>query len=209
MKRRPLPISPCPEELPKDLHAAIERFAQLWQASQLRPRVTERCLAQWKALIEEWLTAEDLPVFIRSGAGQRGHALTHLNHRIIVGADNSPAHWALSLALQDQCPTLDAVRAAFQADAIPVCMALENGEKQRAKYRCNRQMCNLNKLGWKVCHRVGVGERRPKISATSDWERIRSHFTRFISPANMFVVPKKWSGLGELASVIRTFGDAP
>jgi hypothetical protein len=88
-------------------------------------------------------------------------------------------------------------------------MALAREERVKAKYRCNRQALNLNELGWKVCHRVGVGEGRPRISEQAPWERICSHFRRFVSPSNLFLVPKEWSGLGELSSVIRAFGDAP
>jgi hypothetical protein len=200
----------CPETLTQDLEILIEQFAVLWQASSERPRVLHGCAERWTALVNEWITAVDLPLLIRAGAGRRrGQELVHASGRLVVCADNSPAHWAMSLALQGECPTLDDIRALFAADRVPVCMAMSGTERLNAKYRCNRQKINLNTLGWKVCHRERVGERRPQISELASWERITSHFRRFVSPANMFLVPKKWAGLGELMNVINVFGQRP
>jgi hypothetical protein len=167
MSKAPLPIAPCPKSLPAELHESIERFARLWQSSPLRPRVTSACLAQWQTLIGEWITSTDLPVLIRAGVGRRGQELFHANGRIVICTDNSPAHWSLALALQGRCPIIEDVRKAFRDDAVPVCMALAREERVKAKYRCNRQALNLNELGWKVCHRVGVGEGIPSANGRS------------------------------------------
>lgn len=205
-----LDVPRCPETLAPELEAVIEQFAALWFTSPHRPRVGAECSARWDALLDAWIGAGDLPLLIRAGAGKRrGQAPPHESGRLVVCTDNSPAHWSLALALQGKCPTLDEVRALFAADRLPVCMAMSGLERVSAKYRCNRQALNLNTLGWKVCHREPVGERRPQISERAPLERITSHFGRFLRPANMFLVPKKWAGLGELVGVIRAFGNSP
>jgi hypothetical protein len=75
-----------------------------------------------------------------------------------VPADNSPANWALSLALSGECPTLAQVHEYFERDAIPVAMAMRKQERQNARFRCTRAKgAHLNRLGWKVAHLRDVG----------------------------------------------------
>jgi hypothetical protein len=57
---------------------------------------------------------------------------------------------------------------------------------------------NPNKAGWKVCHveRVGLATALP-LAELPEFQ-LREHFRRLMAPGNMFVIPKKYSGLGEL-----------
>lgn len=59
----------------------------------------------------------------------------------------------------------------------------------------------VNKQGWKVCHisAVGLGTALRKSTELSDYE---ARFARLIRPCNMFLVPKRHAGIGELAPVI-------
>jgi hypothetical protein len=91
-----------------------------------------------------------------------------------------------------------------RADQIPVAMALTAEEKETATYQCimARVPQNLNALGWKVCHidKVSLGH-RGRLE-TCNLGTIVDRFRRFLSPSNMFVVPKAWAGLGELPEVV-------
>jgi len=97
--------------------------------------------------------------------------------------------------------TLSDVRDALSNDAIPVALALKTFEQERATYHCTRTEISLNKLGWKVGHLHDVGLGRGDLP-TMPVEKLFEHFSRFLSPSNMFVVPLSWAGLAELPEML-------
>ena len=118
-------------------------------------------------------------------------------------ADNNPANWALSLALAGECPTLAQVHDHLGRDAIPVAMAMRREEREKARFRCTRAKgAQLNGLGWKVAHIRSVGLGYGIELESAPIQTIAEHFLRFMSPANMFVVPLRWAGLAELPELI-------
>jgi len=195
----PFPIAP--DLLPEGMNNRVEELARIWSQSASRPTPSSRVVQHWNQLIENWVNDAGLPLLVRKFDNNRGSVLQHESGRFIVPVDNSPAPWALSRAVAEEEPTLEEIRNAFAADAIPVAMAMSGPERASARYRCNLTSMGLgspNGAGWKVCHikRVGLAGTIP-IGALPE-PQLREHFRRLMAPGNMFVIPKKYSGLGEL-----------
>jgi hypothetical protein len=199
-------IPTAPTIAPRSISDGIAAAASAWYDDPERPRLPDVMLARWSALLEEWCSADDIPLLIRKARDNRGHALRHSSGRILVPADNSPAHWSITLAYSDTCPSLDEVRAMLSSDKIPVAMAIKAAEKSQAKYKCTRQAVRgPNALGWKVAHidDVGLGYSDSLESIPPDV--LCAHFKRFLSPANMFLVPKAYAGVAETPEFIEVF----
>lgn len=196
-------IAPCPPDLPEDVQTSLRRAAQLWRDSDHRPRVAELLLSRWCQLIEEWIDAADVPLLVRKHRGTRGQVLLHASGRAIIPVDNTPAHWALGLALAGHCPDLNSVRRLIQNDAVPIAMTMTADERRLAKHtgRNARWAGRLNDLGWKVCHATEIGLRSRTPLADLPIESLTQHFRSLMSPANMFLVPLVWAGFGELPEV--------
>src|SRR5262245_31532107 len=99
-------------------------LCRAWACSALRPRVSASVRQGWSALLDAWITEVDFPLFVRRAGAGRGRVLRHETGRPIVPTDNSPAHWALSLALRETVPTLAEIREWLARDAVPVAMVL-------------------------------------------------------------------------------------
>jgi hypothetical protein len=192
----------CPDPLPDDLLRLAKALACAWINHPSRLRVSKETVEHWDRLIEAWIAAEDMPLFVRKSDGNRGSLLTHHTGRHLVPTDNTPANWVFGLAIEDVRPTLDNIRCMLKADQIPVAMAYKAKEKQVAQFKCTTHPRNLNLFGWKICHvdKVGLGFKGEleNISLAD----LKQHFRRTMTPHNMFLVPKVWSGLGEMPEMI-------
>jgi len=145
----------------------------------------------------------EMPLLVRRSGAGRGQLIRHVSGRGLVPADNSPAHWSLSLALQSEVPTLGDIRTLLERDLIPIAMILSRKEREQATYRCTRSAVSLNELGRKVAHIEDVALGRGELE-TMPIASLRSHFLRFMMPSNMFVMPLEWAGLAELPRVIES-----
>lgn len=196
------PIPPCPKEFSDDLTLRVRQLAHAWANSPLRPRVSASIRHAWHQLLDAWIADDRLPILVRRMREGRGRAIPHPSGRLIVPTDNSPANWAMTLALSGQCPSVDEVHALFDADAIPVAMAFKKQERPQARFRSTRARgAQLNQLGWKVAHvhPVGIGYKGSLI--TVPVQDLIAHFRNFLWPGNMFVIPMIWAGLAELHEV--------
>jgi hypothetical protein len=83
-------------------------------------------------------------------------------------------------------------------DSFPVAMIMKRVEKPTAKFRCLLQrQDNLNVHGWKLGHIIEVGLAGRTPIEDVPLVRLIEHFTRSMSPSNMFLVPLPWAGLAE------------
>lgn len=195
-------VPACSDPLPSELTRSARQLAEAWIHDPTRPTVAEDVRVHWKRLVEEWIQNADMPLYVRKFRGNRGQELTHTSGRILVPVDNSTAHWAFASALQGQTPSLPDVRALMERDEMPVAMAFTKVEREAARFTCNRNQVNLNTLGWKVCHIEPVGMKSRGEITQLPIEVLLKHFRRYLSPTNMFLVPKIWSGLGEMPEMI-------
>jgi hypothetical protein len=95
------------------------------------------------------------------------------------------------LALDGVVPEIEYIIKNYLSE-IPISIL----ERRRYKLR------DLNSEGWKVCHIDSVSCPKAKKIAAFPLEKIADGFKRFLSPRNMFLIPKSFSGAGELEEVI-------
>jgi len=195
----------CPESLPDEVERSLGQLAEAWAKTEVRPRIHAATLAHWDRLLDEWALEHDLPLFIRKWGRDlaRGQTVRHSTGRSLVPSDNTLAHWAFVRAYQGECPTIGDVRGYVARRELPVAMALKTSELPLADYRKLRgRSDNLNKLGWRVCHRVPVGMRKPGKLSALPIDDLMLHFKRFLAPSNMFLVPKLFGGMGGLPTML-------
>jgi hypothetical protein len=201
---KPSLLPQCPENLPPDISLLLKQIGEAWATSPQRPRLDKEIVSKWSSLLETWIASQDLPLLIRKSSESRGTEILHCSGRSLIPTDNSPAQWVFSLALKEECPSIEEIRGLYKADQIPIAMALKKVEKERAKYKCPLTACvNLNRLGWKLAHIRPIGLKHHKPLAETPLEDILTHFHYFLSPSNLFVVPLSIGGLGELDQVTR------
>lgn len=193
----------CPTPLPEDIAIQLRTLAATWAASPARPEPLPDVLDNWDALIAAWAEDDSLPLFARKFKDNRGAHLAHVSGRVVIPADNTPAHWAFAQALHGACPTLDDVRRSIEGNFIPVAMILSRAERQLAALTGSRTRSeNLNAAGWKLAHIKPIGLKRAIALPDVPIERLREHFRLFMSPSNMFVVPLELAGLAETAEMV-------
>lgn len=72
-------LAHCPEILPPELAELIDCFGRAWANSPSRPCPSAKAIAHWSELLTAWVAADDLPLFVRKHANNRGSLfLTHL-----------------------------------------------------------------------------------------------------------------------------------
>jgi hypothetical protein len=112
----------------------------------------------------------------------------------------------MALALCGSRPSLNDVRAMFADDRVPVAMVIKASEKTQAKFRCTRQSSpGPNHMGWKVAHIEDVGLGYTDVLTTLPLSELQAHFVRFLSPSNMFLVPKAYAGIAETPEFVSAF----
>jgi hypothetical protein len=199
-------LSRAPAQPPSSIREGLAASATAWALDPLRPRIQPSVLAKWEVLLSEWTDDSNLPLFIRKFKDNRGHRITHGSGRVLVPTDNSPAHWSISLAFDGRCPSLGEVMTMLENDEIPVAMAISRAEKDGARYRCTRQtLSGPNELGWKVAHIEDVGLGYTGVLRDVALPVLAAHHKRFLSPTNIFLVPKEYAGVAETPEFIRAF----
>ena len=197
------PFPECPSNLPSDIESLLSELAMKWHNSEMRPRISEQSLKHWDKLIDNWIGDKKLPIFIRKLTEGRGCEIVHKEGRRIIPADNSPANWSFYMAYQECYFDINDIKKFIDMDEIPIAFAFKPDEIQRAvKTHTGCGDIDINKKGWKVCHIQPIGlKTRMKINEIP-LSVIEEHFRNFLSPSNMFLVPKKLSGFGELPHLI-------
>jgi hypothetical protein len=179
--------------LAEDLRGLLADLGRRWATSRYRPRPSPESLKRWDKLLE-WWEISDLPLLLRTGDRNLvGKPTRGASGRKIFFADNTPAWWSFGLALEEHAPDISQWTADDVCANVPLGMMMRGGRLRR----------DVNQEGWKVCHieRVSDGSRRAPVETLDD-ATLRARFRRFISPLNMFLVPKSHAGLGELPEVI-------
>ncbi|MFX1298321.1 MAG: hypothetical protein ACFFD2_26135 [Promethearchaeota archaeon] len=199
----------CPEELSNKIENLLQDISREWYNSGIRPQIDEKTLLHWDKLIEDWINDKTLPMLIRKRSQGRGKIYYHEETgRELIPTDNTPAKWIFAQAyIEGSEFNLDNIRAMFERKTIPIAMALSKKEKQETNYNNIKNYIDINKLGWKLCHIQPVGLRKRISFNQLPIKTLEEHFRNFLSPSNMFLVPKKMSGLGEIPHIIEYMKD--
>ena len=189
---------------------ALRRLASNWRESPTRPCITGQDALAWHALMQQWVRDRRFPLLVRHPRLGRGREIFHRSGRILVPTDDTPAMYLLSLAIEQRRPSCQMLRQALESRRMPVAAALTAGERQNARYSgtaASMDAPNLSELGYSVCHITQVGLRRMPLEDRTEIELV-AHSLLFLSPVNMFVVPKQLAGVGALPEFIDEMDDA-
>lgn len=205
-----MPLEKCPEALPPELLALIEKFARGWADSLDRPKLYEKICADGDRLLDDWISEKSLPLFVRKSINLRGQAIKHKSGRTIVPTDNSPAQWAFARAMSSEpCPSLEDLRKWLipplsVPEEIPIAFALSKIQLAAASYKktLSRGAGSVNSAGWKLAHICSIGLNKKGGLESLDIDDIGRHHRKFLSLRNMFLVPLQWAGLAELSEVV-------
>jgi hypothetical protein len=148
-------------------------------------------LKQWDDFLQAWLHSNS-PLILRDSR-RRGTSTTNREGRPILFGDNTPANWMFGLALAGEVPDLKDWSPESMASCIPLTFTTKGTVAKR----------DLNKKGWKVCHIDPVSDRKRYAVEEADPSVLEAEFLRFLSPRNVFLIPKEISGAGELPQVVQ------
>lgn len=198
---------PAPSLLPSTMPSLLAELARVWAENPGRPCPALNVLQHWDQLIDTWARNVAFPLYVRKANDNRGSIILHRSGRSLIPCDNSTAQWAFTNAILGTMPTLEEIHSFINQDSIPVAMIMKTSEKKKAKYHCTlRGSINPNAAGWKVCHIQGVGLATRTPIAEIDESVLLKHFHKLMTPRNMFVIPLKYAGLGELPEFCEAIG---
>jgi hypothetical protein len=203
-KSKPPKLKPR-RTLPPEALFHLRKAGEVWALSDDRPRLSPDIKAYWSAVIKHWSVAQHMPLIVRkSTSSRRGTVVAHKSGREIIYADNSPAQWVFDCARKGQVYSLKSLEQLLNEHKIPILYAASQSELEQMTYGgvLAKIKVDLNREGWKLCHIEGVSSRTRTKPEDDSLDNLKKHFTRLMDPANHFVVPKHWSGFGELPEVI-------
>lgn len=180
----------------EDLREPLIELGRRWARSSNRPRPKRSILNRWDERLNQWIATTSLPILLRKSS-RRGESATCSSGRKIIFADNSPATWAFGLALAGKVPDIRS----WTCDSIATDVTVRfTNMGAFAEF-------NLNNKGWRVCHIEPVSNRSRRPIENVPIDEIEGTFLRFLSPRNIFLIPKQISGAGELREVINAVAE--
>lgn len=185
----------------EDIRSKIREIGALWRSSPNNPSIDQEVVNQWEKLIDDWIEDSNMPLIVRKETNKRGQSFRHsTTGREIIIADNSVALWVYGHVLKGKVFTLSQIRELLQNNELPVVFMATKEIRKNAKYA---KALGKNPLSnWKLCHieSIGLNTNTPIIDL--DIEVIKEHFRKYVSPKNMFVLPKEIGDLGEIEAFI-------
>lgn len=178
----------------------ISSIGRLWRNSQANPKSSEMIITAWDNLINEWAEDKKLPLIIRRSREPRGHEYTHKSGRKIIISDNTVAIWVSYNVINKNILTLEEIKNIMENDELPIAFAFKSGEASGAKL--TKTLGKYRILGWTVCHIEPVGLNSREKITDIDISILVDHFKKYLSPGNMFLLPNRIAGLGEIQEFI-------
>jgi hypothetical protein len=184
----------------------ITELARSWKADPARPTVAAEIETQYEELVEDWVDDSSVPLLIRKQKKNKGHILKHKTGRLLVPVDNAPANWFLSSALKGKHISLSNILPWLESGQLPVAMIPDKGAIYRGKQKINMDPPNLNTEGWTIRHTAGLELGQREITKM-DLPDLQDHMRKFLSPRNMFLIPKEYGGLAECEAFTSVFAE--
>ena len=185
----------------EDIRSKIRDIGALWRSSPNNPSIDQEVVNHWEKLIDDWIEDSNMPLIVRKETNKRGQAFIHsTTGREIIIADNSVALWIYGHVLKGKVFILSQIRDMLQKNELPVVFMATKEIRKNAKYT---KSLGVNPLSnWKLCHIESIGLNTNTRIIDLDIEVIKKHFRKYVSPKNMFVLPKEIGYLGEIESFI-------
>lgn len=199
----------CSADISPATRQALYELGVKWANDPARPAISSDVLNAWDRLIEGWIAEPRFPLLVRKHRNNRGARIQGASGRTLIPTDNSPAQWAFAVAHSGTCPKLDEITQLLERGELPIAMILKKEERSLATYKGVRGDClGTSEAGWKLAHIEGVALGGRGSVESYPASTIEAHFRRFMSPANMLVVPAEWSGLAEVSAFVKGYCSA-
>lgn len=187
---------------------AIRDLGVRWARDERRPRIEKSTAERWHDALERCSEDKDVPLLVRKQRSDIGRVLHHAEtNRKLVPVDNSPAQWAFTSAFNGQFQTDEEIHAELiKGKAIPVALVLPNIPQAAERYGVQlAPPWNINTEGWKLAHLHPIGMHGRTRVQVRTIDSLKIHFVQFLSPANMFLVPREFAGLAEVPAFLEGF----
>lgn len=193
------------DECDRKLQQLALDFKGILKDLQIKPDI----LHHWNKLIVDWANNPEMPLYVRKSGVKyfKGSVLTHSTGRKIIPTDNGPAHWAFSMAFNGLTPLISEIlNQHILKDRINVTMVKVSKDVPGVVYRCSDHFIDQpNRKGWKIAHIKPVGLKTNKKMEEINIDDLKDHFIRFMNPANMFLIPIRYSGLAEVEACLKAW----
>lgn len=188
------------------IHQLAKQFSDFSTEFSIKPDV----LKYWaNDLLPKWIEDSTMPLYVRKSGVKylKGSEIIHDSGRTIIPVDNGPAHWAISMAFNENMPTPEEIRTDWiNQDRINIAMIISKEHASKVKYKCDGHIVdNPNEKGWKVAHIEAIGLNSKTALEHKNLDELKSHFYKFMNPANMFLIPKAFSGLAEIEEFLKSY----
>ena len=180
----------------EEIRLKIKEIGTLWRKSPNNPHIDSTVLKKWDNLIEEWIADENMPLIIRKETSKKGQSFQHPCGREIIVSDNTVAIWVYGNVLKGKVFTLSQIKELLMNNELPIVFIATKAIKEKAKY--TKPLGHNSLPNWKLCHIDPIGfNTNTSINDLNIFD-IKEHFRKYISPNNMFVLPKEIGYLGEV-----------
>jgi len=180
----------------------IKELGKIWRESEHNPKASSIIVDSWDNLVSEWIQDKSLPLIIRRSKELRGHVYHHCSGREIVISDNTVAIWVSYHVINRKTISLSEIRKLLENKELPITLSFDGKKKEKDGATYTKVLGNYNLKGWRVCHIEPVGLNSRKAIEEIDISILEEHFWRYLSPKNMFLIPKNIAGLGEIQEFI-------
>ena len=184
----------------------LRQAASVWSMSPNCHLPQAATIVHWDRILHAWIDIPEIPLLLRrSGSGK---VIQHgRSGRDILFVDNSPAVWCYTAALLNRTPSFEELAADLRSHRLPVARirTVNKGPYQGLLVK-DKNLPSVNGLGFKVCHieRVGLNKKEEQLQRLPI-DVLKKHCLLLLNPRNMFLVPKVYSGLGELPEFVAFF----
>lgn len=187
---------PTKDLVGEEIRKKIKELGTLWRNSPNNPQINVEVLDNWNNLIEEWIADKDMPLIIRKETNKRGQSFVHPCGREIIISDNTVAIWVYSNVLKGKSYTLAQIKELLSRNELPMVYMSTKEIQANAKY--NKPLGSYALSDWKLCHIQPVGFNTNTSAEDLEISDIEDHFRKYVTPSNMFVLPKSIGSLGEI-----------
>ena len=184
------------------IRSQIKELGKIWRESEHNPKASSIIVNSWDNLVSEWIEDKSLPLIIRRSKELRGHVYHHCTGREIVISDNTVAIWVSYHVINGKTISLSEIRKLLENKELPIAWSFDGKKKEKDGATYTKTIGNYELNGWRVCHIEPVGLNSRKDIEEIDISILEEHFWRYLSPKNMFLIPKSISGLGEIQEFI-------
>ena len=156
----------------------------------------ERATKLWKKTLNDWISDDEMILFVRKGSERRGQIFETSCGRKIMTTDNTPAHWVFkSIVFNEIEHNKNFIHDLIINNNFPISFIRKRSEINTliGKMVADKET-RLNIENWKLAHIDRIVMKRGNNITVEDYKQ---HHNKFLDLSNMYLIDKSLSGLAE------------